>query len=521
MKRPIVIVAVALPLILLLTFGSYWFLSQSTETGIKRYFEGSNPFQGAQMELASYEKGLFKSRATSSVALFPEEKPILLVNEIYHGPVAFTPGGIKVGSAHVVTTLNIESLPEKARNRIAEIYAGKEPLQIITDASLSGSRTSEVMIAPVHHDKEGSEIRFDGAAGTIEASGDNSRIEGSFTIQPVSMRLDGDETSVRIRMDQSTFRTKNTGETATLEASVGALKVTFKADAEQTLEMGGLEIRSDFSSAAPESRVMLGSGTITAPAIKGDWNDEGAGGKGELELKGLSIEMTMSESAGLVSSISNYRVDSLSFAYAALESAAPYLDELEKGMQFTTKATIPRVLLEDMLGIEESLKLSPGMGASSALSADQVAEMARLIEGVFRKVTAGTGFEVEIRAGSPDNGLRTSFAYLFQGSRPLTAQKTYLEIIENSEVRVEASVPKTFVDANPEMSQQVQGMLAMGAIKEVEGNFVSVMALKAGQLTANDEPFPLLENFRPILAMEIPWDAFFAGIQASAGASEE
>jgi uncharacterized protein YdgA (DUF945 family) len=172
---------------------------------------------------------------------------VRLVNEIYHGPLAFTPNGMKIGTAHVITTLDIESLPEETRKEVAEIFAGKEPLVITTDASFGGNRTSNITLAAVNHDKDGSEIRFDGGTGRIEASADNSRIEGHLTIQPVSVRMDDDGSSVRIRIDQSHAQFKNASEAIALEANVGAMKFSTKEAGDQGFEIGGLEIRSSFS----------------------------------------------------------------------------------------------------------------------------------------------------------------------------------------------------------------------------------------------------------------------------------
>lgn len=519
MKRPILLVAVVISVIVLLLFGGYWFLSSATESGIRSYFAGGHPFQGAKMDLSSYEKGLFKSRATSSINYGSEEESIRLVNEIYHGPVAFTPNGMKVGTAHVITTLDIGSLPEEARKEVAEIFAGKEPLVITTDASFGGDRTSEITLAAVNHDKDGSEIRFDGGTGRFEASADNSRIEGHLTIQPVSVRTEEEGSSVRIRIEQSHVRFKNDSGANDLEADVGAMKFSMK-EGDQGFEIGGLGIRSSFSPAAPESKVMLGSGTFTVPTFQIEWTEEGTDGKGNAEMKGMSVEVRSSEANGLVTTTSDYQVESLAIASAALESPTPYLDELGKGMQFTAKATLPREILEDFGTFQESLRASAGAGsfASSDLSEEQSREMFQLVEKAVRKIAAGTGFEMQIRAGSPEGGSRATLAYSYQGTRPLTAQKTYLEVIENSEVRVEARVPKSYFESSPEIAGQLQGILAMGAIKEDGPSYASVLALKAGQLTANGEPFPLLENFLPLLSQEIPWDAIFAGMQAGAAA---
>ncbi|MBL9160716.1 MAG: DUF945 family protein [Verrucomicrobiales bacterium] len=523
MKRPIIVVVAILAFVLLLTFGGYAFLSHTTEAGIRSYFAGDHPFEGAQMELSSYEKGLFKSRATSSIAIAPGEEAIRLVNEIYHGPAAFTPNGLKIGSAHVVTTLDINSLPEEIRENVAEIFAGKDPLVITTDVSFTGGRTSAVTIASIDHEKDGMEIRFDGGDGRWEASADNSLMVGNLTIQPLSMRMNEEEGGIRLRMDQSTFQMKNTDGAVAVEGNVGGMKLAIKDEGDQSVEMGGLLIRSSFSPAAPESKVMLGSGKFSAPLLKVEWTGEGEE-KSNAEMKGLSIEMRSSETNGLVTSTADYLVESLAVSSPSIGSPAPYLDELGKGMQFTAKATLPREILEDFGAFQETMRsatVQDSDSAASELAEEQAREMARLLEKSVRKIGAGTGFEMLLRAGSADGGSKASFSYTYQGARPLTSQKTYIEVIENSELQLEASVPKAFFDASPEIAEQVQGMLAMGAIKDSGAVYASTLALRAGQLTANGEPFPLLENFLPLLSQEIPWDTFFAGLEAGAAARAE
>lgn len=45
--------------------------------------------------------------------------------------------------------------------------------------------------------------------------------------------------------------------------------------------------------------------------------------------------------------------------------------------------------------------------------------------------------------------------------------------------------------------------------------------LDGTDLSANGQALPILENFLPTLAQEIPWDSFFTGMQAAARARAE
>lgn len=523
MKRSVLLSLLVVPLLLLLVFGGYWFLGTATETGVKSYFGGENPLEGAKLELASYERGFFKSSATSSIRLSPDEEPIRLVNEIYHGPLAFAPGGVKAGTGHVVTTLDLDSLPQEVREKVASFYDGKDPLVIATDVGFGGGRTSTVTLASVDHDEDGIQIRFDGGSGTFTFSPDNSRINGQLAIAPLSFRLKEDESNVRIRSARSTLSLKTSPAGVSLEADGGELSLTIDGEESGSLEIGGMQVRSTFAPAAPESKVMLGSGKFTLPNAKFSLPG-GTGGEnsGDFEMKELSFDVKSSETGGLVTTSVNYKVASLTVDGPVAGAVGPVVPLLRDGASFTASLTLPRSIVEDFAAFQDNLNTGGALFASSEMtemSPEQAEELARLLENALRKVSAGTGFQIQARFGSADTGPGTSLAFAYQGDRPLTSQKTYIEIIEASEMRLETKVPKALLEGSEEMQGQILGMLAMGAVKDDGPNYTSILALKGGDLTANGEPFPLLENFLPLLSQEIAWDALFTGMQAGARAN--
>ena len=307
MKRPVLLSLLVVPLLVVVILGGYWFLGTATETGVKRYFGGENPLQGATLELASYERGFFKSRATSSIRFSPDEEPVRLINEIYHGPFAFAPGGIKAGTGHVVTTLDLESLPQEVREKIASFYEGKDPLEITTDVNFGGSRTSTVTLASVDHDEDGAQIRFEGGTGIFSFSPDNSRIDGQLTIEPVSLRFKEENSNFRLRGDRTTVSLKMSSETTSVVADGGSINLSFDGDSQGSFEIEGMQFSSLFSPAGPHSKVMLGSGKFTLPGAKASWEEQSGGGqKGSFEMKDLSFE-TIS-AAGPNAALPHYHV---------------------------------------------------------------------------------------------------------------------------------------------------------------------------------------------------------------------
>ncbi|MCB1206273.1 MAG: DUF945 family protein [Verrucomicrobiae bacterium] len=522
MKRPVLLSLLVVPLLVVVILGGYWFLGTATETGVKRYFGGENPLQGATLELASYERGFFKSRATSSIRFSPDEEPVRLINEIYHGPFAFAPGGIKAGTGHVVTTLDLESLPQEVREKVASFYEGKDPLEITTDVNFGGSRTSTVTLASVDHDEDGAQIRFGGGSGTFSFSPDNSRIDGQLAIEPVSLRFKEENSNFRLRGDRTTVSLKMSSETTSVVADGGSINLSFDGDSQGSFEIEGMQFSSLFSPAGPHSKVMLGSGKFTLPGAKASWEEQSGGGqKGSFEMKDLSFEIKTSEANGLVTTSSDYDVASLTLDSSTATAAGPVIPLLRDGAQMSFSATLPREIVEEVTSFQETLNPGGGIIASTGaaqMSAAQAEELARLIESALRKISAGTGFQIQARIGPDDSGPGASLSFSYQGDRPLTAQKTYIEIIEASKLRLETKVPKALFEGNGEMQGQILGMLAIGALKEDGSNYSSVLALEGTGLTANGKPLPILENFLPLLSQEIAWDAFFTGLQAGARA---
>lgn len=527
MKRPLLIVVIALPLLLVLVFGSYWLLGSVTEAGVKKYFKGENPLEVAKLELASYERGFFKSRATSSITLFPDEDPIVLINEIYHGPFALVPGGAKVGSGHVVTTLDVESLPEEAREQVADIFQGKEPIVIDTSVAFGGARTSTVSLAAIDHEKDGVQIRFDGGSGEFTFSPDNSKVEGQFAVEPLSLRYENEDegNTMRIRLERSLLKLDTSSSAATVESTTGKISFAITGETHGGFEVEEMQFRSNFSPAAPESKVMLGSGKFTIPSATVSWTSAGdENDKGSIAMKGFSLEVKVSEAGGLVTNSADYSVASMTVDSNAFEGSGAYADLLAEGAQFSASASLPREIVEDLAAFQTSFNSSVGLGASFAspeMRPEQAEELARVVESSFRRIVAGTGFQIAARLGSAEAGATTSFAYTYRGARPLTSQKSYIEVIEASEMRLESRVPKSLFGDSPEVLERVQGVTAMGAVKDDGANLMSALVLKGTELTANGEPLPLLENFLPILSTEISWDGIFTGLQAGAAAHAE
>ncbi len=519
MKRPVLVVSLLLPLVAVLFFGTYWLFGTTTESGVKRHFNGGSSLQGAQIELASYERGFFKSRAISSVSLVPSEKPIRFVNEIHHGPFAFTPDGMRIGSSHVVSTLDLESLPEKAHETVAELFGGKDPLVIATDISFGGGRTSSVTLASVDRDEDGTRVRFDGGSGKFTFSPDNSRIEGQFTIAPLSLDMREEEGKVRVRLDQATIRIDSSATSAAMEASSGTIGFTLDGETKVSFEIGSAQFRSDFSPISAGSELMLGSGKITVPSVKLSWSGkEDAEEKGALAMKDIVLEVGTSEANGLVTTSSDYSVGSLAVDSPAFGEPVPYLSLLEDGAQLTASATLPREILEELSAFQQSLAPVAGTGASPGMDPEQAREFARLLQSAIRQVKAGTGFQFQLRVGSDGAGTKAALGYTYRGDRALDAQKTYLEIVESSELRLEARIPKSLFGDNPELSEHLQGLLAMGVVEENGPNLSTLLSLEGGALSANGESLPLLDGVKPFLAQEIQWDAIFSGMEAAAGA---
>ena len=99
-------------------------------------------------ELVEYKKGMASSTGKSKFVFGPageEPAEIYLNHEIYHGPIMMTPSGIKMGTSHTVTTVDLDSLPEEVKENIDRGFTSRTPLLVnLTTGMKSSSMDFEI-----------------------------------------------------------------------------------------------------------------------------------------------------------------------------------------------------------------------------------------------------------------------------------------------------------------------------------------------------------------------------------------
>jgi hypothetical protein len=119
--------------------GSTWFIGNETESLLKNTIKNTkNAYSESGMkvniELKEYKKSFFKSTAKTVISIKtgdPEVdelfKEIQLNNTITHGPLLWVAGTLNVGTAHIHSTLDMDSLEPDTQEILKKLFANTSP----------------------------------------------------------------------------------------------------------------------------------------------------------------------------------------------------------------------------------------------------------------------------------------------------------------------------------------------------------------------------------------------------------
>ncbi|MCF6311882.1 MAG: YdgA family protein [Verrucomicrobiales bacterium] len=187
MKRSLLLI----PLILLaLWAGTTWIIGSYTQSGFDIALEKVNQQLAAtpaqtSISQDSYSRGFLSSQAITKIShaskAESEENDVFLKFQAWHGPLMFTPKGLKFGNQYVIVTLAKDQLPEKICEKIEAGFKGKEAFEIAIFSGFDGQVDVEASISPFSSDeKSNTTLQFEGLTGQISTDHQGSFAKGSL-----------------------------------------------------------------------------------------------------------------------------------------------------------------------------------------------------------------------------------------------------------------------------------------------------------------------------------------------------
>ncbi|MEM1443107.1 MAG: DUF945 family protein [Verrucomicrobiota bacterium] len=517
MKKAI-ISGIVLVVVVVLLLGSTWFLGAMTEDGVKTYFEeldSENPVPQLSVALPEYKRGFLKSSAMTSIGVEGVEEDGRLKHDVYHGPIAITPDGMKAGMAYIITTLDQTALPEEAQTVLSEVYGEEEPFTIKTTVSLTGGRTSLLEVASVNYAEDELDLRFDGATGSLEMSGESGPMEAELEISPFSMKSTdeaGDVSTLRLGSSSISL----SGDEMTGIAGGGTVgKVSSRTTGDEgisfTMEESTLEM--DHRTVEEGSALYVGEGTFSIPEISVNLGEEG-----KVAIKNLEAKNGSQVKGDMVEGTQTYTIESIEETFLEALDLGAVSDALGKGVSLTSSSTMPIVMAEAFAELQSDLQ-AWGADEGEEMSAEDSEALADALELSIKSISEGTGMSMDLRVGDESKPMSVGLSLAYVGKGLLTETESIAEIIELVDLELNAELPNEIIESLPEETGEQVGMLIVsGTFVETPTGLKSSITLKDGALLSNGEPNPLFESMKPMLMMPMDWDGVFDGIRA---ASEE
>ena len=517
MKRTAIILSIVAVILVMAIPGGAFFLGSSIQTYSEEAIAEANTYISpaiGELSLPVYNKGLMSSEVVSRLDIEGEEddSSLALNHTIYHGPVAFTPHGVKLGYAYVITTLNREAFPKELNEGINEIYGEEEPFEITSLIDYTGGQAIGISITEVDYKKDTISFRFDGGEGQFNANA-NGITTGNLDLTAFSLRNDSevDSEDFIVRLKDSNFTIDSSSDnTVTSKGVMGGLEWRFANEDDGnpfTISMGELTMESSQTPVSEGSSLMLGSSSASVPNVKFRSGEEF-----DLSINDLAVTTDATSDGSMMTAEVIYSAGGVTTDMPIPEEFKLYSDMAGEGAEMSFQATLPISLMEDLTELQQKAK-AQFSNPSGDLPPELEEELVEMIEGAIKSVSKGTGLGLGLRLGGGETETSVLADVSYMGSKPMIEQKTILELIKALEIKAGLNLPAAIIESTPALQEQMMPLLATGSIVQ-KGSSLSMDAeLKDGVLKTNGEVNPMLEQMAPMLMGEIPWEEFMQGMR--------
>jgi uncharacterized protein YdgA (DUF945 family) len=529
MKKAGIFLSVLVALVVFGWLGITFAFSNLVEPWIDAGLTKANEEQSvAVLEKTEFEKGFFSSRTTTSITgevitgALEDVDEILLQHEIFHGPVAMTPGGPQFCQAYVRTTLDRSNWDDKTAREVEKAFGETEPVTIETWRSYGGEEKVIATVSGFSYDHKEATAEFGGAVFRVEGSSQEERAEADFQVS--ALEVNPKEETGGMRMEPSSGNLSfQKGSHLSGAMSFGAANLAFEDDGSEggsIIELDGGSLNLDLKALDAESDLLLGTMNLTFPGATMKSTDY-SGKVGEIALRSDTSEESGELKGTITYSIGS--LDSTELTAAVGGADLSFLYPAALSLSYSGVNTEGAVKLSENM---EKMQAELAKGGGEEAEIDP-AILDELVDGIFEVASPGLGVGVSLALGQQEEtpNVRVDLSADMKGQKKLREMKTWREVLDAMVVKLQAATSDSVADNQIIMPYLMQAQM-MGIGKRSLGGAVQAEAKVENvelMIDGKPSPLPLLQVIEPMLNQPIDWDTFIQGmkqgLKASAAAS--
>lgn len=529
MKKAGIFLSVLVALVVFGWLGITFAFSNLVEPWIDAGLTKANEEQSvAVLEKTEFEKGFFSSRTTTSITgevitgALEDVDEILLQHEIFHGPVAMTPGGPQFCQAYVRTTLDRSNWDDKTAREVEKAFGETEPVTIETWRSYGGEEKVIATVSGFSYDHKEATAEFGGAVFRVEGSSQEERAEADFQVS--ALEVNPKEETGGMRMEPSSGNLSfQKGSHLSGAMSFGAANLAFEDDGSEggsIIELDGGSLNLDLKALDAESDLLLGTMNLTFPGATMKSTDY-SGKVGEIALRSDTSEESGELKGTITYSIGS--LDSTELTAAVGGADLSFLYPAALSLSYSGVNTEGAVKLSENM---EKMQAELAKGGGEEAEIDP-AILDELVDGIFEVASPGLGVGVSLALGQQEEtpNVRVDLSADMKGQKKLREMKTWREVLDAMVVKLQAATSDSVADNQIIMPYLMQaqmmgiGKRSLGGAVQAEAKVENVQLMIDGK----PSPLPLLQVIEPMLNQPIDWDTFIQGmkqgLKASAAAS--
>ncbi len=160
--------------------GASYYTGAQTQQAYDQLLTQLNELMPVSLVNEQYNAGVAKSTAITLVkdSAAPDADVLFRLHHvIQHSPVGLNEGAVRVGAAHIKTTLQIDDPFSDDVQAILQGFGGLEPIQLNTVVNFDHSMVNQLIVNRFEHQRDDTGFRFDGMDYTLTVEG--NRFSGS------------------------------------------------------------------------------------------------------------------------------------------------------------------------------------------------------------------------------------------------------------------------------------------------------------------------------------------------------
>lgn len=265
-----------------------------------------------EISKTSFKKGFFSSELTMAVTgaiisdAVDQEEGVEMRHQIFHGPVAMTPYGMKFCQSYAKTKLDRTNWKPETVERAQKVFGDEEPVTILTERSYSGAESVEAKVESFSIDDDEMKMDFGGALFTANGKSSAGSAKGDLKVSSLSFTSKGEEVATGSLGELTGQFDFQRGAHFTGAMNLGAFDVTFPDEggtAKVALDSGTVSV--NMAGGGPDNKLMLGDMTVTFPSAKVDAPNFA------MDMSNFVIDVDSSENAGKREGSATYSIGSL------------------------------------------------------------------------------------------------------------------------------------------------------------------------------------------------------------------